>query len=451
MAQMRRLNNGVAGELFPLGSQPVTLGRSQECTVVVKNLNASRQHARISKGSGGYLLEDLDSGNGTYLNGQRISGPQPLKQGDVIKISEESYLFEETTAPIRKTAPPEGLRTTPAPATRRTTTLPTATPRPVTTRRMTSVPGQSPTRTTARITTQTHRTSTGRGHPTGPLGRSSTSLIVLAQPSGIPRRTKLLVGGALAGIALVAALLFLLKGKEIDPEELTRELTKAWEKVSKIIDSKDYIKADEESEKLLDERYKVCGKPWQEIKKQHATLHELADREKKARKEVPVFIAKVDRAKEAGTALKEAQDLFGEAKSLLNSYEETSLGFDLATYRDMIKRWLESQDSWQEKYFTVQGEVEDLAKQRRYKEAFQRLKEFGSRYNDNILGSKLQSERSKHLRKAEAEIDTLFKEVDALVKQGQSGEAKKKLQGELPNFQETPLEARLRNKIDSIR
>jgi DNA-binding SARP family transcriptional activator len=65
----------------------VLIGRSPDCQIVVDDRQASRHHARISCTEQGYLLEDLGSKNGTYLNGQRLTTPALLVDGDEIGIA----------------------------------------------------------------------------------------------------------------------------------------------------------------------------------------------------------------------------------------------------------------------------------------------------------------------------------------------------------------------------
>jgi len=70
-----------------LDQPEVLIGRSPECQVIVNDRQASRRHARISCTKQGYILEDLTSKNGTYLNGQRITKPALLVDGDEIGIA----------------------------------------------------------------------------------------------------------------------------------------------------------------------------------------------------------------------------------------------------------------------------------------------------------------------------------------------------------------------------
>jgi pSer/pThr/pTyr-binding forkhead associated (FHA) protein len=70
-----------------------TLGRG-DVEIKLEDPFASSRHARISCQGHVAVIEDLGSTNGTYLNDQPLTGPQPLHEGDQIRIgdSEFSYL-----------------------------------------------------------------------------------------------------------------------------------------------------------------------------------------------------------------------------------------------------------------------------------------------------------------------------------------------------------------------
>jgi hypothetical protein len=82
---------GVAYEL----DEVVTLGRG-DVEIRLDDPFASSRHARISRQGPVVVIEDLGSTNGTYLNDELLSGPQPLHDGDRIRIgdSEFSYVQE---------------------------------------------------------------------------------------------------------------------------------------------------------------------------------------------------------------------------------------------------------------------------------------------------------------------------------------------------------------------
>ncbi len=75
------------GQAFPLEAETV-IGRSEQAGVRILDVRASRRHAVIRKLSQGYQLSDAGSTNGTYLNGQFLTSPTMLHEGDLIGIGE---------------------------------------------------------------------------------------------------------------------------------------------------------------------------------------------------------------------------------------------------------------------------------------------------------------------------------------------------------------------------
>ncbi|MGB6604768.1 MAG: FHA domain-containing protein [Steroidobacteraceae bacterium] len=74
---------------FPLTNGEHVLGRDAECSVVVDGTTVSRRHARITVASGAATIENLDSTNGTYVNGTRICGPTRLVPGNEFSLGRE--------------------------------------------------------------------------------------------------------------------------------------------------------------------------------------------------------------------------------------------------------------------------------------------------------------------------------------------------------------------------
>jgi ABC-type multidrug transport system ATPase subunit len=64
----------------------LTIGRGDECDIRLDGLLISNNHARLSQSSSGLVIEDLNSTNGTYVNGQRITGRCQLPYEDVVQI-----------------------------------------------------------------------------------------------------------------------------------------------------------------------------------------------------------------------------------------------------------------------------------------------------------------------------------------------------------------------------
>ena len=80
------------GEKFPLNKELLTIGRSSESDILLDDITVSRHHAVIKKTVDGYFLKDMESLNGTYLNGN-ITNESVLKNGDRIQIGKYIFLF----------------------------------------------------------------------------------------------------------------------------------------------------------------------------------------------------------------------------------------------------------------------------------------------------------------------------------------------------------------------
>ena len=75
-----------AGQTFLVGAEGATLGRTPDIEIHVPDEKVSRRHARIEPTGDGYILMDLGSANGTYLNRARVRGRQQLRTGDVVQV-----------------------------------------------------------------------------------------------------------------------------------------------------------------------------------------------------------------------------------------------------------------------------------------------------------------------------------------------------------------------------
>lgn len=82
------------GERLRLGEQALVIGRLPECDVVLADPNASRRHVEVRLAGSGYVATDLNSTNGTTVNGQRICVDHPLADGDVIIVGATRLRFE---------------------------------------------------------------------------------------------------------------------------------------------------------------------------------------------------------------------------------------------------------------------------------------------------------------------------------------------------------------------
>lgn len=77
---------------FPLSAGENLVGRDPRCTVWVEASGVSRRHARIDVGTQTTIV-DLESINGTFVGGQRVTDPRPLVDGDVIELGSATLTF----------------------------------------------------------------------------------------------------------------------------------------------------------------------------------------------------------------------------------------------------------------------------------------------------------------------------------------------------------------------
>ncbi len=70
------------------------LGRGADADIVLEDSFSSSRHARLVPQGDAIVLEDMGSTNGTYLNDEPLGGPQPLHDGDRIRIGDSEFTFE---------------------------------------------------------------------------------------------------------------------------------------------------------------------------------------------------------------------------------------------------------------------------------------------------------------------------------------------------------------------
>lgn len=92
------IRSGVeVGKEFPLEKNELIVGREQSNDITISDPEVSRRHARIFFQNGSYVVEDLGSTNGTFVNGQRLTGPYILRPGEMLNFGEHvSVLYEAT-------------------------------------------------------------------------------------------------------------------------------------------------------------------------------------------------------------------------------------------------------------------------------------------------------------------------------------------------------------------
>lgn len=91
------------GETFPLDADEITIGRGEENAIVLSTAEVSRNHAVLTKTEGGYMIRDLGSTNGTFVDKKEVGGKYLLKPGDTVMFGDAIYLTYQADADPEET------------------------------------------------------------------------------------------------------------------------------------------------------------------------------------------------------------------------------------------------------------------------------------------------------------------------------------------------------------
>jgi len=83
------------GREHPLETEPTTIGRAVENEIVITSKRVSREHARVERQGRRWVLADLGSTNGTFLNDERLLAPVELRDGDQVSIGDVVLTFHD--------------------------------------------------------------------------------------------------------------------------------------------------------------------------------------------------------------------------------------------------------------------------------------------------------------------------------------------------------------------
>lgn len=91
---VERAPGHASGVAYDIPDSGATLGRG-DVEIQIEDPFASSRHARITRQGYVLVIEDLGSTNGTYLNEEPLSGPQPLHPGDRIRIGDSEFSYQQ--------------------------------------------------------------------------------------------------------------------------------------------------------------------------------------------------------------------------------------------------------------------------------------------------------------------------------------------------------------------
>src|SRR6266513_506125 len=87
-------SGGLMGRRLPVKTPVVNLGRADYNDIVLPDPSVSTSHAKLQRREGVWVLVDLDSTNGTFVEGERVSGEAPLGPGTMVRLGDVQLLFE---------------------------------------------------------------------------------------------------------------------------------------------------------------------------------------------------------------------------------------------------------------------------------------------------------------------------------------------------------------------
>ena len=82
------------GIQFPITGRHVVLGREETNDIVIQDAEVSRRHCQINRDGDEFTIQDLNSTNGTFINGSQITTPHILSNGDKVGLGQTTLLFE---------------------------------------------------------------------------------------------------------------------------------------------------------------------------------------------------------------------------------------------------------------------------------------------------------------------------------------------------------------------
>jgi predicted component of type VI protein secretion system len=116
MARLVILSEGLGGQAHELKVDKTTIGRVDDNTFPVPEASVSSHHCEILLRGGDIVVRDLNSTNGTFINGHQVTGEAPLKNGQILRLGQVELRLEDGAAGGAPPSPSVEAAPKPAPA-----------------------------------------------------------------------------------------------------------------------------------------------------------------------------------------------------------------------------------------------------------------------------------------------------------------------------------------------
>jgi predicted component of type VI protein secretion system len=108
MARLVILSEGLTGKAHELAVEKTTVGRVDDNTFPIPEASVSSHHCEVLLRGSDIVVRDLNSTNGTFINGHQVSGEAPLKPGQILRLGQIEMRLEDA-ASAKAAAPPKKL------------------------------------------------------------------------------------------------------------------------------------------------------------------------------------------------------------------------------------------------------------------------------------------------------------------------------------------------------
>ncbi|HEU4339124.1 MAG TPA: FHA domain-containing protein [Planctomycetota bacterium] len=363
MSLLRTTRGGKSVEIA-LANGGALIGTSPGCTIVVADPAAAPKHCRITRSSQGFVVTDLSGG--TVVNGAKVK-EHALKDGDVLQIGSEKFVFAEPEAvAAAKGSEPSaavgGRRPLPARPARTGNgkrSLPAGPgPGAVAARKMTAKPGS--------------------------VARVHREHALFALPSTAKGRTIAISVGV--GLAILGGILFVISSGTKNSEEI-RKAAETRLKDLEAIPEGEYEKRFAIAEEVVSnpDNQKYALKEFNQASKLRTSLKAQIDLEARAAGATKGFFETYKLLKEGPPEefKKQWQSLYDTVKVHLENFERSRLAPELKRIRDELKLLLENiGPSWNQEFVKLAREVSQLIKDHNFNKGLQAVVDFGARFGE---------------------------------------------------------------------